>query len=412
MLLEDNATHRSVVIDEKALQTPFTFPEAELSIQLCRIGIQAGAVPLLISFVLKEAASNVWLKNNDADFVMQVPHRAEWTAKQAEAEEQLRKEAELAATRIEQEAKRWTRRLEKFAENASVREQEATIAYEPIRLSDDVGVMDCVVFSEEGDEGKNFIVLRIYAVLREDCALHWGCVGVGGEIQRRKAGEWICPPADARPPGTEPIDQKAAQTPLKACAEHKFEYALTIRFPATHVPVTSSNDPGLRAAFGGVCFVLKEINGNRWFKAADNRDILIRLSPVTEAQWAGSHRQLVGKIVEAEVEWDHMTLMHRYQLCNSILDDHLSAPHKTDDSQISEEHDFWAWIYVWNRFSFLCVSIPPSFLSTCSSLSCSGSTGNGGTTRSPRIWLTQPRCSPARWPSVGLLTPAIAHGSA
>lgn len=127
--------------------------------------------------------------------------------------------------------------------------------------------------------------------------------------------------------------------------------------------------------------------------------------------YKGLNADLVEKIVEAEVEWQHMTLMHRYNLMKSYIDSfnqkhdgyvssnpsfkkrteiqhtlavdwvekHYHTPPvllpttfdlpreltsediciQFEDYKllgapvVEEELDFWAWMYVWGRFAFL-----------------------------------------------------------
>eukprot|EP01054_Gregarina_sp_Poly1_P000865 Gregarina_sp_Poly_1__864@NODE_1206_length_4784_cov_213_781853_g826_i0_p1_GENE_NODE_1206_length_4784_cov_213_781853_g826_i0NODE_1206_length_4784_cov_213_781853_g826_i0_p1_ORF_typecomplete_len1181_score183_96PPDK_N/PF01326_19/7_9e22PPDK_N/PF01326_19/0_0011PPDK_N/PF01326_19/6_8e06Mad3_BUB1_I/PF08311_12/0_8Mad3_BUB1_I/PF08311_12/67_NODE_1206_length_4784_cov_213_781853_g826_i010124554 len=271
---------------------------------------------------------------------------------------------------------RWEAAVVAFTEGRHYREQLSDIAFSSWKLQADVGEIDCIVHTEE--QGK-LIVLTIEALSRVPLTLHWGCVGIGGETHRRRdGGHWICPGSHLWPADTVVVDPKqAVQTPLVKMGS--FNYSLKIVFPATSAPVTNPTECGLVAEFGGVVFVLKETGGNRWFKAEDGRDILVRLATSQTAKWTGSHKNLVDKVVEAEVEWDHMTLMHRYNLCNELISQRFAVSSKVcTPNEIDLEHDFWAWIYTWNRFSFLCwldwqrrYNTKPRDLShACEALSC------------------------------------------
>lgn len=370
--------YTNIVIDQKAMQTRFQFARPDVAIQLCVIEVDRAGVPEFLTFVLKEEDAPVWLNNNGRDFVVSIPQRDEWVQAKEEAlriEQEQRAAAEAARLA---DVRRWESACESFREDRACREQVADISFSNWRIQDDMGEIDCSVYTEDEGSRKN-IVLLIDALSRVDLTLHWGCVGVGGEIQRRRDGsQWICPGPHLRPKGTVVIDpNQSVQTPFDKIA--KFRYQLKIIFPATAAPVTDPGECGLKAEFGGVVFVLKEQDGNRWFKAQDGRDILIRLTTSQSAKWGGPHKALVDRIVEAEVEWDHMTLMHRYNLCNELISQHYTeAMRATTAEEIDLEHSYWAWIYTWNRFSFLCwldwqrrYNTKPRDLShACESLSC------------------------------------------
>lgn len=339
----------SIVIDSKALQTVFEFVDPKVSVQKCKIAIKSSHVPELIAFVLKEHAAHIWHNNKGENFLLQVPQLPEWTqAKREAAAAKIEKQKQDEELREKRRAL-WDQHLNDFIKSRPLRDVPTNIAFTSWILSDDVGVIDCAAIADTEDEPS--IILELTALLRVACHLHWGCVGVGGELQRRKHGEWVCPPSSVRPKKTVVIDAKAAQTPLES-EDDVFLYKLRIVFPAQTTAVTSADDQGLRAEFGGVAFVLRESEGSHWYKAADGRDMVARLYATDAPSWKGKQKELVDTIIEAEVEWDHMTLMHRYQLCASVIDAHLSLMRARED--FHAEHEFWSWIFVWNRFSFLC----------------------------------------------------------
>eukprot|EP01053_Blabericola_migrator_P001004 Blabericola_migrator_1__1003@NODE_1252_length_4978_cov_140_400733_g846_i0_p1_GENE_NODE_1252_length_4978_cov_140_400733_g846_i0NODE_1252_length_4978_cov_140_400733_g846_i0_p1_ORF_typecomplete_len1569_score346_11PPDK_N/PF01326_19/5_7e25PPDK_N/PF01326_19/0_0021PPDK_N/PF01326_19/7_2e08Mad3_BUB1_I/PF08311_12/2_3Mad3_BUB1_I/PF08311_12/54CBM53/PF16760_5/7_7e02CBM53/PF16760_5/1_1e04CBM53/PF16760_5/0_72_NODE_1252_length_4978_cov_140_400733_g846_i0324738 len=344
----------NIVIDQKAIQTKFNFINPNSAIQVCKLDIAAAGVPEHIVFVLKEEEAPVWINNNGKDFVIPVRQREEWIEAKKEA---VRKQAEMEAAaeaRRQAEAQKWGTALARFQNSRPAREENSDVSFSTWRLQDDVGEIDCSVYTEDAGL-KKVIVLEIEAISRVPLTLHWGCVGVGGEIQRRRDGsQWICPPKHLHPVDTVVVDPKqAVQTPMDKTSD--FCYSLKITFPATAAPVTNPTECGFVAEFGGVVFVLKEAPGNKWYKAMDGRDILVRLTTSQSARWTGAHKQLVDQIVEAEVEWDHMTLMHRYNLCNELISSHYQASvDAKTPAEIDSEHAYWAWIFTWNRFSFLC----------------------------------------------------------
>lgn len=253
-------------------------------------------------------------------------------ARKAKAEQEARREAE---------AKIWTDRLRDFQATREERQKEASISFQAIPISDDLGELDVSVYPV----GDVKIVVKIVGCLRAACILHWGCVGVGGEVRRRLHGDWQCPPPHLRPVGTVVIDaSKAVQTPLTAVSDRPFEYCLLMEFPASPRAKGSEHDTGFKAEFGAISFVLKEAQGMRWFKARDGKDVMIRLETSASASWQGTQKALVEKIVEAEVEWDHMTLMHRYQHVAEIMDSNFDAAKKASTQQESKRRKTPKWM--------------------------------------------------------------------
>lgn len=145
--------------------------------------------------------------------------------------------------------------------------------------------------------------------------LHWG-------IAERARTEWKPPPAPSRPSGTEIVGDAAASTP--------FEERQGLG--QVHLDL----EPGPI----GIRFVIRSRDG-RWWKGPRGDFFLSvgprRNGPIVSDPVLGP---LADEIVEAEVSRVSWTLMHRFELCQELLQ-RVPPGHR----------DGLALLYVWLRFS-------------------------------------------------------------
>ncbi|PFH37114.1 putative alpha-glucan water dikinase 1 [Besnoitia besnoiti] len=427
---------------------------SHVSLQRVAVVISGPSVPKGIVFLVRENKADRWFKDlGGANFYLPLPTHKYWTALKALEEKRRQVEKERQERRAKEMAERYNEAVKLFEAGKAEREQLGTLSYRCVTLSDNIGYLDAYVYP---NEATTEVYVHFTACTRVPCVLHWGVLDVMGtaqtqtesrwvtwqkeglsmeelekkreeEIRKRMArrgapSQWICPPPGMRPEGTVLVDPvRAVQTPfeegrsqradLKAgSSRDKVLHQLTIRVPAHKCPRISEDDPGVDTLYDGIACCLKEVNGQRWFRSSDGCDIQIRLVDFGGSVYKGLNAEMVQKIVEAEVEWQHMTLMHRYNLMRSLLEG-FNANHATSleanssfqaleerqralakdwterhyaspelrlpltfasstssggapaveaprltaagAAAVEEEGDFWAWFFVWGRFAFL-----------------------------------------------------------
>lgn len=326
-------------VDDKAAQTVFEFCETSRRVGFQRVALcfRGDAVPTGLSFVLREVKADRWFSDKSGDFYVRLPTHPYWETLQAK----YKKLAELKAAEEEKEKEKMKEKwsLAKQVFNKVVEEQSNKIALNMRRvpLSDGMGEL---LVRTEADESKQRIRISLIACLQTPCVLRWGMIDIMGRRQTevhsavaasgasasptttRKGGryQWICPPPEIRPPHTVVADpQRACETPFEDFADGLLQ-RIEIYVPATKKPPLFENDLGIDPLFDGLACCLRERSADRWYKALDNRDIQVRLLDVDDMPCKSENREVVEKIVEAEVEWQHMTLMHRYNLMHEFFE--------------------------------------------------------------------------------------------
>ncbi|OEH76639.1 alpha-glucan water dikinase [Cyclospora cayetanensis] len=326
-------------VDDKASQTAFEFCETSRSVGFQRVALcfRGDAVPPGLSFVLKEAKADRWFSDQSGDFFVKLPMHPHWEILKAKYKKIAEMRAIEEAREQEERRQKWNDAKQAF--NIFVQEQnpETALAMRRVPLSDDVGEM---LVRTEADATRNSIRISLTACLRTPCMLRWGMVDIMGRRQTelhsekqaseeaarvaatRKGGryQWICPPAEVRPPHTVVADpQRACETPFEDSPDGLLQ-CLEIHVPAAKALPQFEGDPGIQPLFEGFACCLRERSADRWYKAIDNRDIQIRLLDVENMPCKGENRDYLEKVVEAEVEWQHMTLMHRYNLMRQFYE--------------------------------------------------------------------------------------------
>ncbi|CDJ32881.1 alpha-glucan water dikinase 1, putative [Eimeria mitis] len=324
-------------IDNKAAQTLFEFCETSRSVGFQRVALcfRGDAVPYGISFVLKEVKADRWFADQAGDFFVKLPTHPYWET----LREKYRKLEEIRAAEEarerEERKKKWNEAKQAFNKFAQEQDPESALTLRRVPLSDGIGEL---LVKTEADASKHSILISLTACLQTPCVLRWGMVDIMGrrqtELQKEaeakgappietgKGGryQWICPPPEVRPPHTVVADpHRACETPFENSPDGLLQ-RLEIHVPALKTTPHFEGDPGIEPLFDGFACCLRERDADRWYKAIDNRDIQVRLLDVENVPCKGENRDYLEKIVEAEVEWQHMTLMHRYNLMRDFYE--------------------------------------------------------------------------------------------
>ena len=148
--------------------------------------------------------------------------------------------------------------------------------------------------------------------------LHWG-------VAHHYPHEWFLPSVDCRPPGTVLWQNASAQTPF---AETNGLRQMTIEFSAAAAPL-------------GIQFVLLQPALGRWWKdGSGNFCLLIHgVSQPSATALTEDLAKLAAEIIQAEVQRNSWSLMHRFQLCHDLLD------------RVRHHPEGLALVFVWLRFS-------------------------------------------------------------
>lgn len=325
-------------IDDKASQTLFEFCESSRRVGFQRVALcfRGDVVPTGIAFVLKEAKADRWFADQAGDFYVRLPTHPHWETLRAKYKKIEGLRAAEEEREKEERKRKWNDAKEAFNKLANEQNPETVLSMRRVPLSEGVGEL---LVRTEADAPKQVVRISLTACLQTPCVLRWGMVDIMGRRQTElqaaaakngappptatgKGGryQWICPPPEIRPPHTIVADpQRACETPFEDSADGLLQQ-LEIYVPATKKPPQFEGDPGIDPLFDGFACCLRERSADRWYKGIDNRDIQVRLLDVEDMPCKGENREYLEKIVEAEVEWQHMTLMHRYNLMREFYE--------------------------------------------------------------------------------------------
>jgi len=371
------------------------FESTEESVQEVCATLDSSEVTDHIRFVLKVGA-NWWVKDGNKDFELKLPRHPEIQAREeshaGRSTEQLNVDAPIASLELdtsvpeiraelpvqiaESEAPpAFQTRIESFRAHRGKRQSKADVSFHIFELAHSVGEIEVCCRKDR----RNFEV-EVVACLDPEVVgtasppplLHWGALSTG----KRKV--WECPPEDILPTDSEIIDAKACQTPFVLCAGL---YRVAISVP--------SEESGVFPLINGIGFVVRLTQGDQWLKNRDGRDCLAVFRTDTQ-DWKGACKHVAARILEAECEWGHMTLMHRYRLCTELVSEWEASEKGDSQAQLrrlpswgalfrtepsrqaswsrlpsssmlvpqqpaTEELDteFWSWVFVWQRMSFV-----------------------------------------------------------
>mmetsp|Transcript_20854 Transcript_20854/g.62756 ORF Transcript_20854/g.62756 Transcript_20854/m.62756 type:complete len:1085 (+) Transcript_20854:1468-4722(+) len=187
----------------------------------------------------------------------------------------------------------------------------------------------------EGPDGPTTVQLT--SDLATSAVLHWG-------VRRGTSrGEWLRPPDEVMPKGTDaPDGAEAVDTAFQTCTDTDCELPdfenvelqrLTLNFPAG-------------AGLSGLIFVLRSEDNSAWWKdGGGNFTIPIPSSKEEEAA-TGELSELSRVIADFEKS-DQMTLMHRFNKACDLLDQ-VQQGQMVGEGGLAEA---MATIFVWLRYS-------------------------------------------------------------
>eukprot|EP00921_Rhytidocystis_pertsovi_P014369 GHVQ01023305.1.p1 GENE.GHVQ01023305.1~~GHVQ01023305.1.p1 ORF type:complete len:1528 (-),score=182.97 GHVQ01023305.1:594-5177(-) len=314
-----------------SLQTPFLRDTYGSSVQYVRLRFPYEISPKAVGFVLKVQHTNEWIKYLERDFYVEIPYSQSY-------KKHLSQKQELDERRHSTLIKQWQQDCQMDAESAA----------EPMFMTScNLNVTGGRVTALAYDESSKTIRVKISATVTVPCVLHWGIVG----DQSLKPEKWAVPPKSCWPEGTKNSDSISVDSPMRLAPTtgvQEIELILpkivTVEGDTTGIPSAMLDRNGVR--LGGVFFVLREIDGSRWFHASSGGDMFIQTSKVVPpAIWKVSMKPLVDSIVRAELSQEHpWSLPHRYRHLQDLL---------SNGSIDKHDPDFWAWIYVWIKFAKL-----------------------------------------------------------
>ncbi|GJQ59156.1 MAG: hypothetical protein SCALA701_19570 [Candidatus Scalindua sp.] len=149
---------------------------------------------------------------------------------------------------------------------------------------------------------------------------HWG-VAVNAPF------EWLLPSASVQPTGTAVIDSRSVQTP----------FVLQNGLNRLNLPFSEEGAPI------GITFVLKEAETGLWLKDKGRNFFIPINSSLQEGTGllTSNFFSLAEEIIQAEMEKNSWTLMHRFTLCHDLLE------------KSNRDRDLFATLFVWLRYSAL-----------------------------------------------------------
>jgi alpha-glucan,water dikinase len=166
--------------------------------------------------------------------------------------------------------------------------------------------------------------------------LHWG-------VSRDEPDQWILPSEAVWPRGTAPVSEISVETPLvpgEACLDADGECA-TVQTLTVDLPGAGADE------LTGVQFVLRDAAGDRWYKDSNNGSSNFRANFVSKGA-SESGDELLDAIVRAEAGGGWWTLMHRFNLASSLLEEKCSPANERN--RVAAYHAA-SKAYVWLRYS-------------------------------------------------------------
>mmetsp|Transcript_17376 Transcript_17376/g.40527 ORF Transcript_17376/g.40527 Transcript_17376/m.40527 type:complete len:1562 (-) Transcript_17376:127-4812(-) len=373
-------------------------------VQSAVISMPPSEVDAFFMFVLHDGAVNRWLKDGAKDFEMRLPRREAWDRAQREAE--ARKEAEIAQA---------VQSRQSFMAMQRQREGRADVCFTTFDLERDCGVVTVACYSEDGGSKATAEVRAWLHPRLGPCMLHFGV------LKGPRSGEWMCPTKASSvkwPQGVTAVDDKAGQVLLESIGENSLGFDFSM-------PAKMEEDCGetfVEPAIPGIAFVIKTANGSEWIKPSTGGDGMVRFS--SKGRWRGAWAEVADKIVEQEVTWSQMSLKRRYENCLDFVNSwekncegqqmrklrswstlvHVDAREAKwsrmpsmplcdlpDEEEIkTSKEEFWSWIFVWQRFSFMRLLTWEK--NTCTQPRMLAGTTNVITNRMAELWKAHPRC--------------------
>ena len=180
----------------------------------------------------------------------------------------------------------------------------------------------------------------------DDLVLHWG-------VARDEPGQWLLPKETVWPADTEKVSEISVETPFIAGLgrgprrKPRLPAAPSRRRRRSAIRCRCSLSSSARGAeeLTGVQFVLRNAEGTVWYKDETNGNSNFRANYV--APGTDTSDELLDTIIRAEAGGGWWTLMHRFNLASSLLEQ--KCPPQAAESVASAAAA--AKIYVWLRYS-------------------------------------------------------------
>ena len=182
----------------------------------------------------------------------------------------------------------------------------------------------------------------------DDLVLHWG-------VARDEPGQWLLPKETVWPADTEKVSEISVETPfiaglgcLPAAEAAAAGGTVAEEEEECHpLQVLTLELPGEGAEeLTGVQFVLRNAEGTVWYKDETNGNSNFRANYV--APGTDTSDELLDTIIRAEAGGGWWTLMHRFNLASSLLEQKCS-PQAAES--VASAAAAAAKIYVWLRYS-------------------------------------------------------------
>ena len=295
------------IFDELAVRSPFT---ASGESSVLRLTLPFPAVWRSLEFVLYYPGEDKFVKNRRYDFSLLLPRDATPRERPAEA---LKRWLSLDSDTGE---KTGSVIIHRAPGGADARPESAAERRINNYLLD--SGHELAVYVRETLEPQKGVEVFMAANAEPPVSLHWG-------VTDRFYSRWRQPDAACRPDGTEPFDEKAVRTPF---AERDGLAFLRLFF-------ADGED-----APEGMAYLLFRPGENQWIKFQNNDLTLPVFMRELDSPFANdAERELASQIIAAEMGKSSWTLMHRYNMANSLLGDAAG-----DAAQ-------WRIIFVWLRYS-------------------------------------------------------------
>jgi len=163
--------------------------------------------------------------------------------------------------------------------------------------------------------------------------LHWG-------VARDEPGQWTLPPESVMPIGSVPVSEIACETMFEeteGCFEATTDDVMQECYPLQRLRMEL---PGEGAdELMGLQFVVRTENGEQWFKDESNFN-----SNFIASFTAPAADELTERIIRAEAGGNWWSLMHRFNLCRSLLEGALASKDKGTTEKVAK-------LFVWLRYS-------------------------------------------------------------
>jgi len=181
-------------------------------------------------------------------------------------------------------------------------------------------------------------VLRREVEITSDVAdplvLHWG-------VAKDEPNQWLLPPENVRPPGTEAVSHMSCETDLvqsEGCLRVDDEINDEVCYPIQTLTLTLPGEGSNELM--GIQYVIRTAEGNIWYKdSAHNGANFISSFSVPHTQ-----DELTERIIRSEASGSWWSLMHRYNLCRSLLDGVTQDKPKNRVKAMAK-------LFVWLRYS-------------------------------------------------------------